>query len=136
MTRKMIAAAVVIVMVAAIATLGQDSGQAGFVITLKNGSKVVGRTLARDEASGKLRLTMTESGSGEPKSYALIAMEDADSIRASSADTDSIRIRVKGGTELRCKEFGLGPDKVTVKVGVQSRVDVPWNQIESISFAQ
>jgi len=136
MTRKIYAAAVVSAVLAAITALAQDSGQTGFVITLKNGSKVVGRTLARDEASGKLRLTMTESGSGEPKSYALIAMEDADSIRASSSDTDSIRIRVKGGTELRCKEFGLGADKVTVKVGVQSRVDVPWNQIESISFAQ
>src|SRR5215469_6018384 len=135
MTRKIYAAAVVSAVLAAITALAQDSGQTGFVITLKNGSKVVGRTLARDEASGKLRLTMTESGSGEPKSYALIAMEDADSIRASSSDTDSIRIRVKGGTELRCKEFGLGADKVTVKVGVQSRVDVPWNQIESISFA-
>ena len=78
---------------------------------------------------------MTESSSGEPKSYALIAMEDAESIRASSADTDSIRIRVKGGTELRCKEFGLGSDKVTVKIGAQTRVDVPWDQIESISFA-
>jgi len=135
MTRKMIAAAAISAVLGAVIVLAQDSGQTGFVITLKNGSKVVGRTLARDEASGKLRLTMTESGSGEPRSYALIAMEDADSIRASSADTDSIRIRVKGGTELRCKEFGLGTDRVSVKVGAQSRVDVPWNQIESISFA-
>jgi hypothetical protein len=122
-------------MLTAITGLAQEAGQSGFVITLRNGSKVVGRTLARDEASGKLRLTMTESSSGEPKSYALIAMEDAESIRASSADTDSIRIRVKGGTDLRCKEFGLGPDKVTVKIGAQSRIDVPWDQIESISFA-
>src|SRR5215472_14046560 len=125
MTRKMIAAAAISAVLGAVIVLAQDSGQTGFVITLKNGSKVVGRTLARDEASGKLRLTMTESGSGEPRSYALIAME--------SADTDSIRIRVKGGTELRCKEFGLGTDRVSVKVGAQSRVDVPWNQIESIS---
>ena len=107
MTRKTIVGAAAGVVVMAIAALGQDAGQTGFVISLRNGSKVVGRTLARDEASGKLRLTMTESRSGEPKSYALIAMEDAESIRASSADTDSIRIRVKGGTELRCKEFGL-----------------------------
>src|SRR5215471_7534825 len=135
MTRKMIAAAAISAVLGAVIVLAQDSGQTGFVITLKNGSKVVGRTLARDEASGKLRLTMTESGSGEPRSYALIAMEDAESIRASSADTDSIRIRVKGGTELRCREFGLGPDKVSVKIGTQSRVDVPWTQIESISFA-
>jgi hypothetical protein len=134
MTKKTIVAALGI-MLAALAALGQEIGLTGFVITLRNGSKVVGRTLARDEASGKLRLTMTESSSGEPKSYALIAMEDAESIRASSSDTDSIRIRVKGGTELRCKEFGLAPDKVTVKIGVQSRIDVPWDQIESISFA-
>src|SRR5215468_8003710 len=135
MIRKITAAAVVSALLAMVTAFAQDAGQTGFLITLKNGSKVVGRTLARDEASGKLRLTMTESGSGEPRSYALIAMEDADSIRASSADTDSIRIRVKGGTELRCKEFGLGTDRVSVKVGAQSRVDVPWNQIESISFA-
>jgi len=136
MTRSNIITAGIVVLLVVVATVvGQEGAQPGFVITLRNGSKVVGRTLARDEASGKLRLTMTESSSGEPKSYALIAMEDAESIRASSADTDSIRIRVKGGTELRCREFGLGPDKVTVKIGTQSRVDVPWNQIESISFA-
>lgn len=135
MTRTISVAAATLLLTA-IAALAQESGQTGFLITLRNGSKVVGRTLARDEASGKLRLTMTESSSGEPKSYALIAMEDAESIRASSSDTDSIRIRVKGGTELRCREFGLGPDKVSVKVGSQSRVDVPWDQIESISFAQ
>jgi hypothetical protein len=136
MTRSNTIAAAIVVLFLAMATVpAQDAGQPGFVITLRNGSKVVGRTLARDEASGKLRLTMTESSTGEPKSYALIAMEDAESIRASSADTDSIRIRVKGGTELRCREFGLGPDRVTVKIGTQSRVDVPWNQIESISFA-
>jgi len=135
MIRKITAAAVVSALLAMVTAFAQDAGQTGFLITLRNGSKVVGRTLARDEASGKLRLTMTESSSGEPKSYALIAMEDAESIRASSADTDSIRIRVKGGTELRCKEFGLGADRVTVKIGVQSRIDVPWDQIESISFA-
>jgi hypothetical protein len=135
MTRKITAAAALGILLAAVTCRAQETGQTGFLITLRNGSKVVGRTLARDEASGKLRLTMTESSSGEPKSYALIAMEDAESIRASSADTDSIRIRVKGGTELRCKEFGLGPDKVTVKIGAQTRIDVPWDQIESISFA-
>jgi hypothetical protein len=135
MTRKISVTAAAGVLLLVVTALGQDAGQTGFVITLRNGSKVVGRILARDEASGKLRLTMTESSSGEPKSYALIAMEDAESIRASSADTDSIRIRVKGGTELRCREFGLGADKVTVKIGAQSRIDVPWDQIESISFA-
>jgi hypothetical protein len=111
----------------------QEPVRAGFVISLKNGSTIRGRTLARDEASGKLRLTMTESGS-EPKSYAIIAMDDAESIRASTAEADSIRIRVKGGSELRCREFRLLGDVVSVKVGSQSRVDVPWDQIESISF--
>lgn len=117
------------------AARAQDSGQAGFVITLKNGSSIRGKTLSRDDA-GLLRLTMTEDGSGAAKSYAMIAMDDADSIHASSLDTDSIRIRVKGGTELRCREFALGSDKVTVKIGARSSVDVPWDQIDSISFSQ
>jgi hypothetical protein len=115
--------------------LAQDSSQPGFIITLKNGSMVRGKTLSRDE-SGRLRLTMTETSGREPKSYALIAMDDADSIRASTSDTDSIRIRVKGGSELRCKEFGLGQDSVTVKLGSASKIEVPWDQIESISFGQ
>jgi hypothetical protein len=115
---------------------GQDSGGGGFVITLKNGSAIRGRTLSRDEKNGKLMLTMTETASAEPKSYALISMDDADSIKASTSDSDSIRIRVKGGSELKCREFALGPDKVTVKLGSRSSVDVLWDQIESISFVQ
>jgi hypothetical protein len=113
----------------------QDSAPPGFIITLKNGSMVRGKTLSRDE-TGRLRLTMTETSGRQPKSYALIAMDDAESIKASTADTDSIRIRVKGGSELKCKEFGLGADSVTVKIGTASKIEVPWDQIESISFGQ
>lgn len=114
----------------------QDSTEAGFVISLKNGSSVRGRTLARDETTGNLRLTMTESSEGSPKSYAIIAMDDAESIRASSAETESIVIKLLGGSELRCKEFGLNGDTVSIKLGTASRVDVLWSQIESISFRQ
>jgi hypothetical protein len=121
------------ILLAAIA-VAQDTAGAGFVITLKNGSSIRGRTLARDDASGKLRLIMTETDGREPKSYAMIAMEDADAIRASTADTESIRIKVRGGSDLRCKEFGLAPDKVTVKIGTSTRIEITWDQIESISF--
>jgi len=79
---------------------------------------------------------MTESNSGAPKSYAIIAMDDADSIRASTSETDSIRIKLLGGSELRCKEFGLNGETVTVKLGTASRIEVRWDQIESITFAQ
>jgi len=47
--------------------LAQDTGAAGFIISLKNGSSVRGRTLSRDDATGKLRLAMTEDASGEAK---------------------------------------------------------------------
>ncbi|HUK91825.1 MAG TPA: hypothetical protein VLZ81_15585 [Blastocatellia bacterium] len=133
-TYYLLAGIVVAVLMATIA-VGQDSG-GGFVITLKNGSAIRGRTLSRDEKNGKLMLTMTETSSAEAKSYAVIAMDDADSIKASTSDSDSIRIRVKGGSELKCREFALGPDKVTVKLGSRSSVDVPWDQIDSISFVQ
>ena len=113
-----------------------QESKGGFVITLKNGSTIRGRTLAREQGGAKLRLTMTETASAEPKSYAVIATDDAESIRASTTDTDSIRIKVRGGTELKCKEFVLGTDVITVKLGTASRVDVPWDQIESISFGQ
>jgi hypothetical protein len=119
----------------ATAVYGQDPA-GGFVITLKNGSAIRGRTLSRDEKTGKLMLTMTESGSSEPRSYAVIAMDDADSIKASTSYSDSIRIRIRGGSELKCREFSPSPDKVTVKLGSRSSVDVPWDQIDSISFAQ
>ena len=116
--------------------IAQDAGQAGFVISLKNGSTIRGRTLTRDESSGTLRLAMTETGSGEAKSYAMISPDDAVDIRSSSTDTDSIRIRLKGGSELKCKEFVLQGDAVAVKLGSASRVEVKWSDIESISFTQ
>jgi len=114
--------------------IAQDSGP-GFVITLKNGSTIKGRTLSRDETTGKLRLAMTESG-GEAKSYAIIAADDTSEIRSSASDSDSIRIRLKGGSDLRCKEFSLTGDSVAVKLGSASKVEVKWSDIESISFAQ
>ena len=104
--------------------------------SLKNGSSVRGRTLSRDDATGKLRLAMTEDASGEAKSYAVIAPEDTAEIRSSAADSDSIRIRLKGGSDLRCKEFSLNGDSVAVKLGSASKVEVRWSDIESISFAQ
>lgn len=117
------------------AAAAQDTGS-GFVITLKNGSSVKGRTLTRDQASGTLRLTMTQDAGGQPKSYAMIAMDDADSIKASSSDTDSIQVKIRGGSVIRCKEFSLSPDTITLKIGTRSTISVPWDQIESISFAQ
>ena len=114
--------------------IAQDAAQAGFVISLKNGSTIRGRTLTRDESSGTLRLAMTETGSGEAKSYAMISPDDVVDIRSSSTDTDSIRIRLKGGSELKCKEFVLQGDAVAVKLGSASRVEVKWSDIESISF--
>lgn len=116
--------------------VAQTASESGFIISLKNGSSVRGRTLARDESTGSLRLTMTESSAGSPKSYAIIAMDDAESIKASSAETESIVIKLLGGSELRCKEFGLGGETVTIKLGTASRVEVRWDQIESISFRQ
>ena len=110
----------------------QDSG---FIISMKNGSQIRGRVLTRDETTGSLRLTMTETSGGEPKSYAIISMEDAETIRPSNTDSDSIRIKLRGGSELRCKEFSINGDVINVKIGAASRVDVSWDQIESISFA-
>ncbi|HLF83819.1 MAG TPA: hypothetical protein VI837_06570 [Blastocatellia bacterium] len=124
---------IALILVAPIAA--QDAGASGFVISLKNGSTIRGRTLTRDETTGKLRLAMTESG-GEAKSYAVIAPEDTSDIRSSASDSDSIRIRLKGGSDLRCKEFSLNGDSVSVKLGSASRVEVRWIDIESISFAQ
>lgn len=135
MKKRIITLALIISILSALA-FAQDSTESGFVISLKNGSSVRGRTLARDEATGNLRLTMTESSTGSPKSYAIIAMDDAEAIRASSAETESIVIKLLGGSELRCKEFGLNGDTVSIKLGTASRVDVRWDQIESISFRQ
>ena len=114
---------------------GQDAGASGFVISLKNGSTIRGRTLSRDETTGKLRLAMTEAG-GEANSYAVIAPEDTTEIRSSASESDSIRIRLKGGSDLRCKEFSLNGDSVAVKLGAATKVEVRWSDIESISFAQ
>ncbi|MEK6301456.1 MAG: hypothetical protein AABO41_12100 [Acidobacteriota bacterium] len=112
----------------------QDAAQTGFVISLKNGSTIRGRALTRDESSGSLRLAMTQTASGEAKSYAIISPDDAVDIRSSSSDTDSIRIKLKGGSELKCKEFVLQGDAVAVKLGSATRVEVKWSDIESISF--
>jgi hypothetical protein len=115
--------------------IAQDTGGPGFVISLKNGSTMRGRTLSRDESTGKLRLAMTEAG-GEARSYAILAPEDTTEIRSSSSDSDSIRIRLKGGSDLRCKEFSLAGDSVAVKLGTASRIEIKWGDIESISFVQ
>ena len=112
--------------------LAQESG---FIISMKNGSQIRGRVLTRDETTGNLRLTMTETSGGTPKSYAIISMEDAETIRPSNTESDSIRIKLRGGSELRCKEFSISGDVINVKLGSASRVDVSWDQIESISFA-
>jgi hypothetical protein len=116
------------------ANLQAQGEQTGFVILLKNGSAVRGRTLIRDEASGRLRVAMTETPGGEAKSYAVIAMEDAESIRASSSDSESIRIKLSGGSELKCKEFSLNGATVTIKLGTASHIEVRWEEITSISF--
>jgi hypothetical protein len=66
----------------------------------------------------------------------MISPDDTIDIRSSSSDTDSIRIKLKGGSELKCKEFVLQGDAVAVKLGAASRVEVKWSDIESISFLQ
>ena len=114
----------------AVGVAAQDAAQSGFVISLKNGSTVRGRQLSRDEATGKLRLAMSDS------SYAVIAPEDTAAIQSSASASDSISIRLKGGSELRCKEFALSGDMVTVKLGTATRIEVRWNEIDSINFAQ
>ena len=126
---------VMLVMMIAVPIAAQDAGGSGFVITLKNGSTVRGRTLSRDETTGKLRLAMSEEA-GEARSYAVIAPEDTTEIRSSATDSDSIRIKLKGGSDLRCKEFALNGDAVAVKLGSASKVEVRWSDIESISFVQ
>jgi len=120
----------------AVPIAAQDAGGSGFVISLKNGSTVRGRTLSRDETTGKLRLAMTEEAGGEARSYAMIAPEDTTEIRSSASNSDSIRIKLKGGSDLRCKEFAMNGDAVAVKLGSASKVEVRWSDIESISFVQ
>ena len=118
-----------------ISVAAQDAAQSGFVISLKNGSTIKGRTISRDNVTGKLRLSMTETSAGEPRSYAIISPEDASDIRSSASATDSITINLKGGSQIKCKEFALNGDTVAVKLGSASRVEVQWSEIESISFA-
>ncbi|HWN98778.1 MAG TPA: hypothetical protein VNS63_05855 [Blastocatellia bacterium] len=132
MKRTLLSTLMVLVM--ASFAIAQDAAQSGFVISLKNGSSIRGRTLTRDESSGTLRLAISETGSGVAKSYAMISPDDTVDIRSSSSDTDSIRIKLKGGSELKCKEFNLNGDSVAVKLGSASRVEVKWSDIESISF--
>lgn len=126
----------ILALVIAAPIAAQDAGGSGFVISLKNGSTVRGRTLSRDETTGKLRLAMTEEVGGEARSYAMIAPEDTTEIRSSATDSDSIRIKLKGGSDLRCKEFALNGDAVAVKLGSASKVEVRWTDIESISFVR
>ena len=134
-SKTTLVSAILVIMIA-VPIAAQDAGGSGFVITLKNGSTVRGRTLSRDETTGKLRLAMTEEAGGEARSYAMIAPEDTTEIRSSATDSDSIRIRLKGGSDLRCKEFALNGDAVALKLGSASKVEVRWSDIESISFVQ
>lgn len=114
----------------------QDAGQPGFIIKLKNGSTLRGRTLSRDDSNGALRLVMTEASDSGAKSYAVIAADDTSEITSSSSDSESIRIKLRGGSDLRCKEFSLSGDFVAVKLGSASKVEIKWSDIESISFSQ
>lgn len=123
-------------LILAVPVAAQDAGQPGFVIKLKNGSTLRGRTLSRDDSNGALRLVMTEASDSGAKSYAVIAADDAAEITSSSSDSESIRIKLKGGSDLRCKEFSLSGDSVAVKLGSASKVDIKWSDIESISFSQ
>ena len=120
----------------AVPIAAQDTGQPGFVIKLKNGSTLRGRSLSRDDSNGALRLVMTESVDTGAKSYAVIAADDTAEITSSSSDSESIRIKLKGGSDLRCKEFSLNGDSVAVKLGSASKVEIKWSDIESISFSQ
>lgn len=123
-------------LILAVPVAAQDAGQPGFVIKLKNGSMLRGRTLSRDDSNGALRLVMTEASDSGPRSYAVIAAEDTAEITSSSSDSESIRIKLKGGSDLRCKEFSLSGDSVAVKLGSASKVEIKWSDIESISFSQ
>jgi len=120
----------------AVSIAAQETGRAGFVIKLKNGSTLRGRTLSRDETSGALRLVMTEATDAAAKSYAVIAADDTSEISSSSSDSESIRIKLKGGSDLRCKEFSLSGDSVAVKLGSASKIEIKWSDIDSISFSQ
>ena len=126
---KMTLLSVAAVLLATVAVFAQDPAQSGFAISMKNGSTVRGRTLSRDDQTGNLRLAMSEN------SYAVIAPEDTVSIQSPAGAADSISIKLKGGSELRCKEFALNGEVVSVKLGTATRVEVRWGEIESISLA-
>ena len=135
MKTKTILLSVATALILTITSVAQDAGQSGFVISLKNGSTIRGRTLTRDDATGNLRLAMTETGAGDAKSYAIISPDDASEIRSSGSTTESITIKLRGGSQIKCKEFALNGDTVSAKLGSASRIEVQWNEIESISFA-
>jgi hypothetical protein len=116
-------------------TVTVSAQEPGFTLSLKNGSTLRGGALAREEGSGRLRLTMTESN-GTAKSYAVVAAEDIEAIRASSAGATSIKIKLLDGSELMCKEFSLSGDILSVKLGTASRLEIPWDQVESVNFGQ
>jgi len=136
MKMKKLLLSIAAISILSVCVVAQEAAQSGFVISLKNGSTIKGRTLSRDDQTGKLRLSMTETGAGEARSYAVISPDDASEIRSSSSATDSIKISLKGGSEIKCKEFVLNGDTVTVKLGSASRIEVQWTEIASISFAQ
>ena len=136
MKMKKLLLSIAAISILSVCVVAQEAAQSGFVISLKNGSTIKGRTLSRDDQTGKLRLSMTETGAGEARSYAVISPDDASEIRSSSSETDSIKISLKGGSEIKCKEFVLNGDTVTVKLGSASRIEVQWTEIASISFAQ
>ena len=125
-----------VVLLFAVCAAAQETAQPGFVIKLKNGSTVRGRTLSRDESTGSLRLVMTEAADSSAKSYAVIAADDAAEISSSTAEGDSIRIRLRGGSDLRGKEFSLNGVSVAVKLGSASKVEILWSDIQSICFSQ
>jgi len=127
---------IIAALILAVPVAAQEAGQPGFVIKLRNGSTLRGRTLSRDDSNGALRLVMTEAIDAVPKSYAVIAADDTTEITSSASDSESIRIKLKGGSDLRCKEFSLSGDSVAVKLGSASRVEIKWSDIESISFSQ
>jgi len=134
-TKKTLFFTIVAFLIAA-SIAAQETSRPGFVIKLKNGSTLRGRTLSRDETSGALRLVMTEANDSAVKSYAVIAADDTSEISSSSTDSESIRIKLKGGSDLRCKEFSLSGDSVAVKLGSASKLEIKWSDIDSISFSQ
>jgi hypothetical protein len=133
MTNRILCATLFTLLLAA--PIYAQESESGFTITMKNGSVLKGRTLTRDASSGALSLTLTESAAGNARSYAVVAVDDAEAIKAGSSETESIRIKLTGGSEIKCREFGLNGNTITVKIGTASKIEIGWDQIESISFA-